>query len=268
MKSLTLVLCVIAILGAAASTYFYIDIGNKKEELQAQLATTETRANDLNAKLEESKASNEGLQKRVLAVDNERAEAVTKASNAETRSTQLSRDIAQLSNQLTAKNEAERALNREISELKSELARAKLAAAAATPEEVEAYKQNIATLQARVTELESGRGTGTVASLPNTTAGATTTTSTATAATASTPGAPAGLSAQVVSIGAQNAFVVLNVGSTQGVQVGQTFTLTRGANTVATAQVSSVQNNYTIAQVASGSLRGGLAKGDTATLSK
>lgn len=259
MKSLTLVLCVIAILGAAASTYFYIDIGNKKEELQAQLATTETRANDLQSKLSDATARGEALDKRVLAVDNERAEAESKYTAASTENTQHKRDLAQIRNQLTAKDEAEKALNREISDLKGELARAKLAASAASPEEIEGYKTTIAGLQARVTELESTRGSS-VVSMSNTTAG------NASGGNSGSPSAPAGLTGEVVSIGAQNAFVVLNVGSAQGVQSGQKFDIVRNGNTVAKAQVSSVQADYSIAQIDSTTLRGGLSRGDTATV--
>lgn len=264
MKSLTLALCVIAILGSAASTFFYFQIGNTKEELKAQVATTETRANDLQAKLAESTAQGEALQTRLLTIDNERAEAVSKATAAESRNTQFSRDISQLRNQVTAKEEAEQALNTEVGQLKRELAQARLAASAATPEEVEAYKTNIATLTARVAELESGRGTGTLASLPNTTGG----TSSSVAAQAAPVAASSDLKAEVVSIGAQNAFVVLNVGSASGVQAGQRFAITRNGSTVADALVSSVQENFSIAQIATGSLRGGLNKGDSATIAQ
>lgn len=257
MKSLTLVLCVIAILGAAASTYFYIDIGNKKEVLEAKVATTETRANDLQTKLTEAAAQGEALQKRLATLDSDLGEAKSKSTAAETKGTQLSRDVAQLRNQLTAKEDTERTLNREISDLKGELARAKLSASAATPEEIEGYKTKIATLEARVTELEAGRGS-IVTGAANTTAGS--------ASGTTAVQAPSGLTGQVVSIGAQNAFVVLNVGAAKGVQAGQTFTLTRSGTTVATVQVSSVQDNFSIAQVASDSIRGGLSKGDTATI--
>jgi len=263
MKSLTLALCVIAILGSAASTFFYFQIGNTNKELKAQVATTETRANDLQAKLSESTAQGEALQTRLLTIDNERAEAVSKATAAESRNTQFSRDISQLRNQVTAKEEAEQALNTEVGQLKRELAQAKLAASASTPEEVEAYKTNIATLTARVAELESGRGTGTMVSLPNTTGGTSTSTSAASPAAASSD-----LKAEVVSIGAQNAFVVLNVGSASGVQAGQRFAITRNGNAVAEALVSSVQENFAIAQIATGSLRGGLNKGDNATIAQ
>jgi len=253
MKSVTLALCVIAILGSAASTFFYIQIGKTKEQLQQQVATATTNSNALQAKLAEAEAQGEATQKRLLTVDNERAEAISKATAAESRSAQLARDVATIRNQLTAKDDAEQALNREISQLKRELAQAKLASFSTSPEEIEGYKTTIATLQAKVTELEANRSTtGTMA----------------TTAAGTTTAAAGSINAEVVSIGAQNAFVILNAGSGKGIQAGQNFTITRKGATVATAQVSSVQENYAVAQISAGSLRGGLIKGDTATLAQ
>jgi peptidoglycan hydrolase CwlO-like protein len=257
MKSLTLALCVIAILGSAASTFFYFQIGKSKEVLQQQVTTTENRASDLQNKLTESAAQSEALQKRLAALDSDLGEAKSKVTTAETRNSQLSRDVSQLRNQITAKEDAEQSLNREIGDLKRELAQAKLNASSATPEEIEGYKSSIATLQARVNELQAGRG-NTVAMMPNTTV----------PGTAATPAAeaPSSLSAEVVSIGNKNAFVVLNVGSDQGVQVNQQFAISRDGSDVAKASVSSVEKNYAIAFVAADSLRGGLLKGDKAAL--
>lgn len=254
MKSLTLALCVIAILGSAASTFFYFQVGNTKELLKQDVVKAESRATELQGKLAESGAQGEVLQKRLAELDSDLGEAKSKVTTAESRSTQLTRDLAQLKNQLTAKTDAEQALNGEIAQLKREIAQAKLAASAASPEEVEAYKSNIASLQAKVTELESARST--VGGKP-TTAGGTVETG---------PAAAAGLKGEVVSIGAQNAFVVINAGSAQGVQTGQKIAITRGGAAVADAQVSSVQEGFSIAQIVSGSLRGGLAKGDVATI--
>ena len=75
----------------------------------------------------------------------------------------------------------------------------------------------------------------------------------------------AGLKGEVVSIGAQNDFVVINAGSAAGVQPGQKFAITRNGASVADAQVSSVQEGFSIAQIVAGSIHGGLAKGDVAT---
>lgn len=270
MKSLTLALCVIAILGSAASTFFYFQIGNTKELLKQDVAKAEARSVDLQGKLAEAGAQGEALQKRLAALDSDLGEAKSKATAADTRNAQLSRDVAQLRNQITAKDDAEQTLNREVSQLKRELAQAKLSASAATPEEIEGYKSTIATLQAKITELESNRGS--IAAMPNTTGAATaaatgTTGAAAGGNTAAAVSSPANLSGEVVSIGSQNAFVILNIGSAKGVQVGQKFNITRGGSTVAASQISSVQENYAIAQI-SGSVRGGLNKGDVAVIAQ
>lgn len=258
MKSLTLALCVIAILGSAASTYFYFQIGNTKEVLKQDVATAQARSTDLQTRLTESTAQGEVLQKRLAELDSDLGDAKSKATSAEGRAAQLTRDLAQVKNQLTAKNDAEQALNREIADLKREVAQAKLAASSASPEEIEAYKTKITTLESRVKELESGRtsvaGTSGVTGITGT--------------TTAVDGASVGASAQVVSIGEKNAFVVLNIGTAQSVQVGQKINIIRGVDTVATAVVSSVQDGYSVAQVTVGSVKGGLLKGDTATIAK
>jgi hypothetical protein len=261
MKSLTLALCVVAILGSAASTFFYFQIGNTKEQLQQEVATAQTRSNELQGRLSESTAQGEVLQKRLAELDTDLGDAKSKTTAAEGRNAQLTRDVALVRSQLTAKTEAEQSLNREIADLKREVAQAKLAASSASPEEIEGYKNTIATLQTKVTELEASRANNTLPGLANTTAPGST-------AAGQTGGAATGTSAKVVSIGEKNAFVVLDIGSAQGVQVNQRINVLRDGNTVATALVSSVQDAYSIAQINAGSIRGGLMKGDSAAIAQ
>ncbi|MFA6286916.1 MAG: hypothetical protein WC661_05970 [Opitutaceae bacterium] len=254
MKSLTLVLCVIALLGSAASTFFYFQIGDTKTKLEQQVVQEKGRTTAEQAKLTDANSQIDALQKSRAALDSDLGEAKSKLTSADNRNVELARNVDQLTNQVTAKDDAAKALNDEISGLKRDLASAKLAAV--SPDEIANYKKTIETLQSRVAELEAGKPAATVV----TNADGTTTTKPA-------PVAPAvGLSGQVVSIGAQNGFVVINVGAAKGVQVNQTFNITRGTTTVASAQVSSVDDGYAIAQVITESLRGSLDKGDTATL--
>src|SRR5688572_13171903 len=110
MKSLTLVLCVIAILGAAASTFFYFQIGNTKEALTQEVAKADKSANELQVRLPESTAQGEVLQKRLAELDSDLGDAKSKATAADGRSAQLTRDIAQIRNQRAAKTDAEQAL--------------------------------------------------------------------------------------------------------------------------------------------------------------
>ena len=252
MKSLTLVLCVIALLGSAASAFFYIKIGNTKTQLQQQVAQASARTADLQSKLADAGAQSDALQKRLSALDSDLGDAKSKATLSESRNVQLSRDIDQLKNQITAKDDAAQALNTEIADLKRDIAKATLSAAAASPEEIERYKQTIATLQARVTELEATKSTAAIAA--------------SNGASGGVKSAAAGLKGQVVSVGEQNAFVVINLGSSNGVKVSNRFTVAHDGTTVAIAQVSSVHEGYSIAQISPASLNGSLGKGDSATI--
>jgi len=256
MKSLTLALCVIAILGSAASTFFYFQIGDTKTKLEQQLTQANESTTAVQAKLTDANSQIDALQKRLASMDSDLGDAKSKLTLADNHGVELARTVDQLKNQITAKDDAAKALNDEIAGLKRDLAAAKLSVASVSPEEIDNYKKTIATLQSRVNELESSK--------PAMASGA------EGAATAASPASPAkaapGLNGQVVSVGAQNAFVVLNLGKAQNVQVNQKFSITRDGVPVASAQVSSVDDGYSIAQIAIDSLQGKLGKGDTATL--
>ncbi len=71
---------------------------------------------------------------------------------------------------------------------------------------------------------------------------------------------------QVVSIGSDNGFVVIKAGSAQGLQPKDNLLISRAGKVLATAVVSSSQENYAIAQIVAGFLKGNLSKGDIATL--
>ena len=271
MKPLTLILCIIAILGSVASTFFFFQIGTAKEQLQQEVALATTKATQLQGKITESAAQSDALEKRLAELDSELGEAKSKASAADARSTQLGREATQLRTQLTTKTEAAQALTTELSQLKQELAQIKLTAATTAAEQSEAYKSTIANLQARLTDLiaintkanpRGGKSTRGVNA------------DSAQGAVASATDAPPPLVVedsngfQVMSIGADNGFVVIKAGSAQGIQPKQNLVISRSGKVLATAVVSSSQENYAIAQIVTGSLKGSLSKGDLATFAQ
>jgi hypothetical protein len=69
-----------------------------------------------------------------------------------------------------------------------------------------------------------------------------------------------------VSVGPENAFVVLNYGSARGAQIDQRFAVRSGSDLLATVRISDVRSQFSIAQVEPDSLRGVLHKGDLAVL--
>ena len=265
MKPLTLILCVIALLGSAASTFFYFQIGTAKEQLQQEVALAATQATVLQGKITEDAAQSEALQKRLAALDSELGEAKSKASAADARSAQLGREATQLRTQLTAKTESSQALTAEISQLKQELAQIKLTAATTAAEQSEEYKTTITNLQARITDLialntnATPRGGKTSRSVNSDAAAGAAPSSQVVEDTDRFP---------VVSIGTDNGFVVIKAGSAQGIQAKQTLVISRAGKVLAQAVVSSSQENYSIAQIVAGSLKGNLSKGDLATLAQ
>ena len=72
--------------------------------------------------------------------------------------------------------------------------------------------------------------------------------------------------ATVLTVGPENAFVVVNFGSARGAQVGQKMNLSQGTSVVATVLIRDVRTHFSVAHVVPESLRGALHKGDSAVL--
>ncbi|MFH1497761.1 MAG: hypothetical protein ABII82_08030 [Verrucomicrobiota bacterium] len=263
MKKLTLTLCIVAILGAAASAFFYIQIGNTKQQLSDDLSAESSRAAALEADLAKSKEQAANLQQKLTQVDSELGDAKSRLSSSEARAVQINRDLTQVRSQLTTKEQAAQDAQQQIEQLRSELVKARLNTTGGSPEELEQYKQTIAGLEARIQELQS-RTSSTGAITGNTTTpGSTAAASGETlAATGST--LPANFTTQVASVGPMNAFVVLSFGSNDGAQAGQNFTIVRNGEEIARAQVSEVKEGYAIAQVIPATIKSALRAGDGA----
>ena len=175
---------------------------------------------------------------------------ITKAqlATADSRTAQLTTDLAASRAALAAREAAERTLRDELSSLQRDLTDTR--AQAIPPAQVEAYKNTIAELERQLATAKNG------AALP-TAAGA------STAVFSSRAGR---VSANVMSIGPENSFVVLNYGSIRGASVDQRFSVRNGTEILAIIRISDVRSQFSIAQVEPDSLRGVLHKGDLAVL--
>lgn len=267
MKSLTLILSIVALIGAAASAGLYVMIGNTKEALQASLSQSEARATRLANELAETTANGESLQRQLNALDADLGDTKSKLTAAESRTVQLSRDLNQARSQLTAREQTEAQLTQEVNSLKRELVQSRLAAAdSVSPAEAERYRQSIAALETKVKSLED-----TIASSATRLAAAGTSTNTGfneagTSTSTATFTANRALNARVVTVGPRDAFVILNYGANSGASVNQELLVRRGPEPVARVQISDVRPNYSVAQVMSGTLSSSLRKGDAAML--
>lgn len=247
MKALTLSLSIIAILGSAASGYFWYEVGNQKKELQGQLASEQTRANGLQQNLTATTAELDTTKAGLATETAEHASTKSRLTAAEAKVIQVSRDLDTTKRSLSAKEASEQKLLADLDGLRRELVQARLATQTGSADEVEQLKQTIASLEARL------NGAGSSA------AGAT--------GSAATPAPSARTAnAEVLRIGTKNAFVVLGLTAADGIKVGDKFNISRDGAVIATSLISEIKDTYAIAQVAPASIKSALQSGDTAAL--
>lgn len=239
-------LSAVALLAAAVMTILYLRLGHAKELVEIQLADTASQNEKLSSDLTTAKAQGDALQSKLAVAEAGLETSKAKLAASETRATQLDRDLGQAKNRLSLQEQNARALATEIASLKADLAEAR--ASSVSPDAVAGYKNTISELERQLAAATNG------AAAPSA-AGA------ATAVFTSRGGR-----ATVVSVGPENAFVVLDFGSTRGAQLGQSLSITHGTETVATALISDVRTNFSVAQVQPDSLHGVLQKGDLALL--
>ncbi|EIP97807.1 hypothetical protein OpiT1DRAFT_02257 [Opitutaceae bacterium TAV1] len=248
MKALTLVLSILALLGAAASAWFYYDIGDKlKNEIAAHQKTTEEK-NGLAADLKKTSDDLAGTKKRLAEENSRHGDTKSQLASEKARTTQLNRDLAQAREQFAAKERSEAQLKQDVTKLREQLVAIRLNTEGGNTED----KAKIAALEEKVKEYEDTLNKSQIA---------------ASGGAAATEGVVSRMiNTAVASVGSKNAFVVLDLGNKQGATVGQLFAIKRDGNEIARARVSSVQEDLTIAQVEPKSIRTGIQKGDTASI--
>ena len=260
MHRLPLFLCAIALIGSSVSAALYFQIGNSKQVLENRLADVTARAAKLDSDLAAAHQQNGSLKAKLGSVGNELTLAKRKLAETQARATRIVGELDGARSELTRTRSdlaaakevvgvyelTARALADEVAALRRDLEESRNSNA--TPEAVAAYQSTIAELERQLATARHG------AALPAT-AGA------STAVFASRAGR-----ATVLTVGPQNAFVVLNFGSARGAELGQKLAVSQGRDEVATVLISDVRTNFSVAQVLPDTLRGVLQKGDLAVL--
>ena len=251
MKALTLVLCVLALLGSAASGFFWWQIGNTKEDLKQQLSSEQSRAASLQSNLNETNTQLEQKVAQLTQTDTELGDTKSKLSAAEARNVQISREVASLKTAYAAKDESEKKLTADVDALRRDLVQTRLAAQVGNPEEIERYKQTIASLESRLGEIQGIAPAATSTGAGSASAGPVRSERTA--------------AARVALVGTKNAFVILELGASDGIAAGNKFNLSRAGELLAESVISEVTETYAIAQIAPSSIKGALKEGDIAS---
>ena len=246
MHRLPLFLAALAVIGSIVSAALFFQIGNSKQVLEQRLADANHRATKLDSALAAANEQNGALKTQLHATDSELQVTREKLAATEARAARSEQDLAQAKTVLEVYELTAKALAQEITALRADLDDTRTTHA--PPEAVAAYKATIAELEKQLAAAKTGTATPGVAAA-------------STAVFTNRAGR-----ATILTIGPENAFVVLNFGSARGAQIGQKLAVSQGSAEVATLQISDVRANYSVAQVLPASLRGILQKGDLAVL--
>lgn len=247
MKSLPVVLCLLALAGAAALAALYVRADRARDRLATTLSSEQSRLGEAFRQLAESTEANRALEEQRATLETNLADTRSTLALSETKNEQLAAELDRTKSLLDAREQAERELQQQIAALQRDLAEARQALV--PPETLEAYRNTIADLERQLATAHAG------AVAPGT-AGA------STAAFANRRP----VSAEVLSVGPSNSFVVLNYGAGRGAAHGQRLLIRRGTETLAMVLIGDVRPSVSIAHVQPDSLRGVLHKGDSAVL--
>ena len=266
MKAITLVLCILALLGSAASGYFWWQVGDTKKQLESKLQAETAAGAALREDLAKANSARTAVQADLTRSDSDLGDAKSRLTAAEARTIQVAREVESLKTAVAEKESAEKKLTADLDTLRRELVQTRLTSQTGSPEELEKFKQTIATLEAQVIQLQS--------SASHTSSGTSTGTTTGTSSGESSSNvvqpelSARTAAAEVAKVGRKNAFVILDLGTADGIIVGNKFLITRDGETIAESVISEVTEGYAIAQVVPSSIKSALTTGDTATFTK
>ena len=245
MPRASIVLCGIAFISAALLGVLRFQSEKAKQLAELRLAAETARAAQLGADLAATQEKNAALATANTRLESDLANSQANLAATESRAAQLDRELLQAKAALAVHESNARALHTEIAALRDDLAQTR--ATFASPETVADYQHAIAELERQLAAARSHSTRSSDASL--------------TATLASRAGV-----ATILSVGPQNAFVVLDFGGDRGARLGQKLQVNHGTDLRATVLISDVRPNLSIAQVLPDTLRGVLQKGDQAIL--
>lgn len=243
MKTASRILFTLAIVGAISSGVFYYlikDVSNTREtefaQAKQQLALSQTRANKLS---EEMVASTAERDAQLKSLDETRA----KITALTTRNEQLKRETRRFTAELDDRIASEERLQKEVARLSRE--NAELEANTVPIEEIEAYERKVARLEGEILNLkESTNG------FPGSTVPAT------------AEKTPANIKGNILTVGAQSSFIIINLGHDSGIRLDTEMNIERGSETIAQAEITEVKENLSIARILPETLKLDLKAGD------
>lgn len=241
MKALPLLLGGVTVCTIGAAVFLHLQHGAAREQLSNDLAATRASLAETEAERADAIDRAEVLAQRVATLEAEATASTSRLEAADARALGLARDLDALRQTAVSHEVDIRRLQEEKDALTAELVQTRLAPATIDAAELDQARQEVSSLKAQVAQLE------------------------AVARQNSTPPSPPD-QVRVLSVGPENAFVVLDFGARQGAAVNQLLLVRRGSAPLATVAIRVVHARHAIAHVLPDSLQGSLRHGDAAIL--
>jgi len=252
MKGFTLFLSLLAVAAAIASGAMFWLLRDNRDELEAARAAAVAGRDEAIAQGEQLTEEVNTLTAELERARSELNELKARSTTLDARNNQLAREITRMRDELNARQQSDRDVSQQIADLNRQLIEARATSAVApggaSAEQAAAYQARISDLETQLAALRSATGhQGITPQLLER--------------------VPADLRGQVIDVGPESAFVVLDIGTRSGAVPSIEMVLRRGSTVVAHVRLTDVREYYTIAHVLPGSGTGTIRPGDTATRS-
>lgn len=245
MNIASMLLRILAILGAIAAAVMFFIIGNTKDELARDLEDTQTRLQKSQSNLSAAENERQKLQEQAAALETQAQEAQAQASSLQNQLTRVRQELAQATQIIGTREEEAQSLQTEAARIRRELLdeRNRVAELQQNLEgqDPEGTQASVRELERKLLETErrlldlsrvdEGQGAQQQEQMEET---------------------RQALRGEVTEVGPDSAFVLINLGSAAGVRQDSPVMIRRGTRYIARANITEVHDDVSVARVAPG----------------
>lgn len=244
---------ILAILGAIAAAVMFYLIGDTKDQLEADLDSTESELTDTRGQLNTATEEREELQEEVESLSEDLRETQARATNLDNQLTRVRQELREATQTISDREEETEDLRAEATRIRRELLAERTRAGeleeTLEEEDVAELRSSIQQLERQLLETERQIQTADESS--------------ASAQEEGDQTRRQAIRGQVTEVGPQSAFIMLNIGREDGVRENSTVMIRRGPQYIGRATISRVQDDAAMAEIRSGTEE--VRSGDIAT---
>ncbi len=241
MNIASMLLRILAILGAVAAAVMFFLLGNQKEELQNQLSNTEADLQQSQSQLRTVTQEKTELEEQASALTTQVEELESRSESLDNQLLRVRQELAEAREIISARDQEAETLRAEAGRIRRELLEERNRIATLTENMNE---EDSAALRASIRELEQ-QLRDTEIRLQNVQSPSTQQVAEAQTEEQARPA----LRGEVTDVGPDSAFVLINLGSNDGIEANSSVMLRRGARYIGRANIVEVREDVSVARV-------------------